>query len=55
MRFQSGRLEDQRSTMPLEATRNSTHPATDEEDPPSSAQSTGTKDGLVSRLVKGRK
>ncbi|XP_071528691.1 G-protein-signaling modulator 2 isoform X1 [Panulirus ornatus] len=55
MRFQSGRLEDQRSTMPLEATRNSTHPTTDEEDPPSSAQSTGTKDGLVSRLVKGRK
>ncbi|XP_069171961.1 G-protein-signaling modulator 2 isoform X19 [Procambarus clarkii] len=55
MRFQSGRLEDQRSTMPLEASRNSTHPTTDEEEPPSSAQSAGTKDGLVSRLVKGRK
>ncbi|XP_042224878.1 G-protein-signaling modulator 2-like isoform X2 [Homarus americanus] len=55
MRFQSGRLEDQRSTMPLEATRNSAHPTADEEEPPNSAQSTGAKDGLVSRLVKGRK
>lgn len=55
MRFQSGRLEDQRSTMPLEATRNSTHPTADEEEAPANGQSTGAKDGLVSRLVKGRK
>lgn len=55
MRFQSGRLEDQRSTMPLEASRNSVNPTTDEEEPPSNSQSVGTKDGLVSRLVKGRK
>lgn len=56
MRFQSGRLEDQRSTMPLEASQNSLHPTTtDEEEPPSNSQSVGAKDGLVSRLVKGRK
>ncbi|XP_042893915.1 G-protein-signaling modulator 2-like isoform X5 [Penaeus japonicus] len=55
MRFQSGRLEDQRSTMPLEATRNSAHPTADEEEAPANGQSAGAKDGLVSRLVKGRK
>ena len=56
MRFQSGRLEDQRSTMPLEASHNSIHASNaDEEEPPSNQQSVGAKDGLVSRLVKGRK
>ncbi|XP_063865899.1 G-protein-signaling modulator 2-like isoform X8 [Scylla paramamosain] len=62
MRFQSGRLEDQRSTMPLEAASRSTsnhRTTTDEEEPPPPAASTQpsntSKDGLVSRLVKGRK
>ncbi|XP_045104160.1 G-protein-signaling modulator 1-like isoform X5 [Portunus trituberculatus] len=62
MRFQSGRLEDQRSTMPLEAASRSAsnhRTTTDEEEPPPPAASTQpsntSKDGLVSRLVKGRK
>ena len=62
MRFQSGRLEDQRSTMPLEAASRSVahhRTTTDEEEPPppptSTQPSTNSKDGLVSRLVKGRK
>lgn len=62
MRFQSGRLEDQRSTMPLEAAARSTshRRTTDEEEPPvpppaSTHPPASSKDGLVSRLVKGRK
>lgn len=62
MRFQSGRLEDQRSTMPLEAAARSTshRRTTDEEEPPAPPPPASThpppaKDGLVSRLVKGRK
>lgn len=62
MRFQSGRLEDQRSTMPLEAATKSTshRRTTDEEEPPalppaSTQLPASSKDGLVSRLVKGRK
>ncbi|XP_050700442.1 G-protein-signaling modulator 2-like isoform X3 [Eriocheir sinensis] len=61
MRFQSGRLEDQRSTMPLEAAARSTshRRTTDEEEPPvpppTSTHPPASKDGLVSRLVKGRK